>query len=81
MTPQMRIRNLEISNRNLHSSLSVLSGRMGELSLLVMEFGADPKIKQYVKERRFEIREQEKYFLDKIDENNTQIHELKKELA
>lgn len=66
MTPQEKLHNLQIRNRNLQSALSTLSGRMGELSLLVIKFGDDPQIKQYVQERRAEIMEHEKQFIDEL---------------
>nr|DAX87216.1 MAG TPA: hypothetical protein [Bacteriophage sp.] len=81
MTPQAQIHNLETRNRYLQSALSVISGRMGELSTLVIEFGDDPKIKQHVQARRAEIMKHEKQFIDELKNNNTQIYNLKKELA
>ena len=81
MTPQAQLHNLKIRNRNLQSALSVISGRMGELSTLVIEFGDDPKIKQHVQERRAEIQKQEKQFIDELQKNNTEIYNLEKELA
>lgn len=81
MTPQAQLHNLKIRNRNLQAALSTLSGRMGELSLLVIKFGDDPQINQYVQERRAEIQKQEKQFIDELQNNNTQIYNLEKELA
>ena len=81
MTPQAKLHNLKIRNRNIQSALSVISGRLGELSTLFLKFGDDPKIKQYVQERRAEVMEHEKQFIDELKNNNTQIHNLEKELA
>lgn len=81
MTPQAKLHNLQIRNRNLQAALSTLAGRMGELSILAIEFGDDPKIKQYVQERRAEVMEHEKQFIDELKNNNTQIYNLEKELA
>ena len=81
MTPQAKLNNLKTRNRNLQSALSTLAGRMGELSLLVIKFGDDPQINQYVQERRAEIREHEKQFIDELQKNNTEIYNLEKELA
>ena len=81
MTPQAKLHNLKIRNRNLQSALSTLAGRMGELSLLVIKFGDDPQIKQYVQERRAEVMEHEKQFIDELQKNNTQIYNLEKEIA
>lgn len=81
MTPQAQLHNLETRNRFLQSALSVLSGRMGELSILVIELGDDPQIKEHVQKRRAEIMEHEKQFLDELKNNNTQIYNLEKELA
>lgn len=81
MTPQAKLHNLKIRNRNLQSALSTLAGRMGELSLLVIKFGDDPQINQYVQERRAEIQKHEKQFIDELQKNNTEIYNLEKELA
>ena len=81
MTPQAQLHNLETRNKTLQSALSVLSGRMGELSILVIELGDDPQIKEHVQKRRAEIMKQEKQFLDELKNNNTQIYNLEKELA
>lgn len=81
MTPQAKLHNLQIRNRNLQAALLTLSGRMGELSILVIELGDDPKIKEHVEKRREEIREHEKQFIDELQKNNTQIYNLEKELA
>lgn len=81
MTPQAQLHSLETRNRFLQSALSVLSGRMGELSILVIELGDDPQIKEHVQKRRAEIMKQEKQFLDELKNNNTQIYNLEKELA
>lgn len=81
MTPQAKLNNLKTRNRHLQSALSTLAGRMGELSILVIEFGDDPKIKQHVQARRAEIQEHEKQFIDELQKNNTQIYNLEKELA
>lgn len=81
MTPQAQLHNLETRNRFLQSALSVLSGRMGELSILAIELGDDPKIKEHVQKRRAEIMKHEKQFIDELQKNNTQIYNLEKELA
>lgn len=81
MTPQAKLNNLKTRNRFLQSALSVLSGRMGELSILVIELGDDPQIKEHVQKRRAEIMKQEKQFIDELKNNNTQIYNLEKELA
>ena len=81
MTPQAKLHNLQIRNRNLQAALSTLAGRMGELSILTIKFGNDPKIKEHVEKRREEIREQEKQFIDELQKNNTEIYNLEKELA
>lgn len=81
MTPQAQLHNLETRNKTLQSALSVLSGRMGELSILVIELGDDPQIKEHVQKRRAEIMKHEKQFLDELKNNNTQIYNLEKELA
>lgn len=81
MTPQTKLHNLQTRNRNLQAALSTLAGRMGELSILVIELGDDPKIKEHVEKRRAEIREHEKQFIDELQKNNTQIYNLEKELA
>ena len=81
MTPQAKLNNLKTRNRFLQSALSVLSGRMGELSILVIELGDDPQIKQYVQARRAEIQKHEKQFIDELQKNNTEIYNLEKELA
>lgn len=81
MTPQAKLNNLKTRNRNLQSALSTLAGRMGELSILVIEFGDDPKIKQHVQERRAEVMEHEKQFIYELKNNNTEIYNLEKELA
>lgn len=81
MTPQAKLNNLKTRNRNLQAALSTLAGRMGELSLLVIKFGDDPKIKQHVQARRAEIQKQEKQFIDELQKNNTEIYNLEKELA
>lgn len=81
MTPQAKLHNLQIKNKHLQAALSVMSGRMGELSLLVIKFGDDPKIKEHVQKRRAEIMKHEKQLLDELKNNNTQIYNLEKELA
>lgn len=81
MTPQAKLHNLQIRNRNLQAALSVISGRLGELSTLFLKFGDDPKIKQHVQARRAEIQKHEKQFIDELQKNNTEIYNLEKELA
>ena len=66
MTPQAQLHNLETRNRKLQAALSTLAGRMGELSILVIELGDDPKIKQHVQARRAEIQKHEKQFIDEL---------------
>lgn len=81
MTPQAKLNNLKTSNRNLQAALSVISGRLGELSTLFLKFGDDPKIEQHVQARRAEVMEHEKQFIDELKNNNTEIYNLEKELA
>lgn len=81
MTPQAKLHNLQTRNKTLQAALSTLSGRMGELSILVIELGDDPQIKEHVQKRRAEIMKHEKQFLNELKNNNTQIYNLEKELA